>query len=177
MKHYCWQLLMIYLLRSNASNALAIGGKKGAAGGGAGVVNHLVAVTRARSAAGSRRRTISNIFDHYGGGGSRSDGISNNSSTSSSSTTTLHQTSYNHHHHSERQGQHNRTPLIHKGGYICFRLARKSDVPQIQNCNLGKTTVHNMSCDHYYIDVLSYIFMFCSHLTSYSCTIYYSNIT
>ena len=168
MKHYCWQLLMIYLLRSNASNALAIGGKKGASsagsGGGAGVANHLVAVTRARSAAGgSRRRTISNIFDHYGGG-SRSDGGGN--SSASSSSTTLHQTSYNHnhHHHSERQGQHNRTPLIHKGGYICFRLARKSDVPQIQNCNLGKY----MSCDHYYIDVLSYFSCSsCSHLTSY----------
>ena len=130
---------MIYLLRSNASNALAIGGKKGAsaAGGSGGVANHLVAVTRARAPAGSRRRAISNIFDHYGGGSRSSDGISN---SSHSSSTTLHQTSYNHnhHHHSERQGQHNRTPLIHKGGYICFRLARKSDVPQIQNCNLGK---------------------------------------
>jgi hypothetical protein len=161
MKHYCWQLLMIYLLRSNASNALAIGGKKGAsaatAGGGAGVANHLVAVTRGRSAAGNRRRTISNIFDHYGGG-SRSDGISNNSSTSSSSTT-LHQTSYNHnhHHHSERQGQLNRTPLIHKGGYICFRLARKSDVPQIQNCNLGKTTVHILSLELQFIMLTSHI--------------------
>ena len=164
MKHYCWQLLMIYLLRSNASNALAIGGKKGAASaataGGAGVANHLVAVTRGRSA-GSRRRTISNIFDHYGGGSRSSDGISNNSSTSSSSTT-LHQTSFNHnhHHHSERQGQLNRTPLIHKGGYICFRLARKSDVPQIQNCNLGKT-IWYISCDH------SNFNSSCSHLTSY----------
>ena len=158
MKHYCWQLLMIYLLRSNASNALAIGGKKGAASSaGGGVANHLVAVTRGRSAAGNRRRTISNIFDHYGGGSRTSDG-GNSSTSSSSSTTTLHQTSYNHnhHHHSERQGQHNRTPLIHKGGYICFRLARKSDVPQIQNCNLGKT---------YNIHVLSYYSCSCSYLS------------
>ncbi|KAL7452296.1 hypothetical protein ACHAWC_004027 [Mediolabrus comicus] len=142
---------MIYLLRSNASNALAIGGKKGASAataGGAGVANHLVAVTRARSAAGNRRRTISNIFDHYGGGSRSSDG-GINSSTSSSSTT-LHQTSYNHnhHHHSERQGQLNRTPLIHKGGYICFRLARKSDVPQIQNCNLA-TLPENYNSNFY----------------------------
>lgn len=168
MKHYCWQLLMIYLLRSNASNALAIGGKKGAAGsaaggGTAGVTNHLVAATRGRlSAGGSRRRTISNIFDHYGGG-SGSDGI--NSSTSSSSSTALHQTSYNHHHHhhSERQGQHNRTPLIHKGGYICFRLARKSDVPQIQNCNLGKT-IH-ISCDRYCYVLSYYSCSSCSYLS------------
>jgi hypothetical protein len=126
MKH-CWQqLLMIYLLRSNASsNAFAIGrgGTKGAC-----VVNHFIgAVTSSIRSSNGGRHAISTAVDHYGG----------DCGSVASSSTTLHQTSsYSEHYHSQLHNQN--TLLIQKGGYICFRLARKSDVPQIQNCNLGE---------------------------------------
>mmetsp|Transcript_5597 Transcript_5597/g.11820 ORF Transcript_5597/g.11820 Transcript_5597/m.11820 type:complete len:506 (-) Transcript_5597:125-1642(-) len=123
MKH-CWlhKLLMLYLLGCVGSNAFAIGGsKKGA--------THLAGnISRG---GGGGRRAISRIIHLYNG--------SDNSSSSSS--TALKQTSsYNEH------PQH--TPLIYKGGHICVRLARKSDVPQIQNCNLA-TLPENYNANFY----------------------------
>mmetsp|Transcript_18202 Transcript_18202/g.29847 ORF Transcript_18202/g.29847 Transcript_18202/m.29847 type:complete len:515 (+) Transcript_18202:158-1702(+) len=130
MKH-CWQLLMLYLLGCVGSNAFAIGGKKGA--------NHLVGIT-SRSGGGtggassSGRRTISRIIFHRG----------DNDASSSSSTVALQQQTS-----SYGQSQHNSpTPLIYQGGHICVRLARKSDVPQIQNCNLA-TLPENYNANFY----------------------------
>ena len=130
MKH-CWQLLMLYLLGCVGSNAFAIGGKKGA--------NQLISLISRGGGGGSSsnscsssRRTVSRIINHYDDDNISSNGIS-------SSTALQQTTSYEH---------QLRTPLIHKGGHICVRLARKSDVPQIQNCNLA-TLPENYNANFY----------------------------
>jgi len=68
--------------------------------------------------------------------------VSRGGSSSSITNTALQQSS------SPYEHQHNNTPLIYQGGHICVRLARKSDVPQIQKCNLA-TLPENYNANFY----------------------------
>jgi len=68
--------------------------------------------------------------------------VSRGGSSSSITNTALQQSS------SPFEHQHNNTPLIYQGGHICVRLARKSDVPQIQKCNLA-TLPENYNANFY----------------------------
>jgi len=131
---------MLYLLGCVGSNAFAIGGKKG------GAITHLVGITsRGGGSLNDGKRAISRIIQF---------GDSNNSISggASSSSTALQQTSSyeqpQHNNHSNAQPNNGKTPLIYKGGHICVRLARKSDVPQIQNCNLA-TLPENYNANFY----------------------------
>ncbi len=124
---------MLYLLGCVGSNAFAIGGKKQ---GATTATNHLLVRLVSRGGGGSSsssgRRTISRIINHYGGDGP--------------TTTALQQTSSSSYEHPSNTN--NNTPLIYKGGHICVRLARKSDVPQIQKCNLA-TLPENYNANFY----------------------------
>jgi len=87
-----------------------------------------------KGATSSGRRAISRIIHLYNG------------SDNSSSSTALKQTSSSYNEHPQHNNPN--TPLIYKGGHICVRLARKSDVPQIQNCNLA-TLPENYNANFY----------------------------
>ena len=128
MKH-CWQLLMLYLIGCVGSNAFAIGGKRGA-------TNNLIGSIVSGS---NGRRTFTAMIGNNDGTSGRS---SFSSSTSLRQASSFEQSSQN------NDSENKQTPLIYKGGHICVRLARKSDVPQIQNCNLA-TLPENYNSNFY----------------------------